>query len=42
MVDTYFKYNSGAKEFQPIKQNKEFSYIVDAVSLISKKSLKLD
>lgn len=33
MVENYFRYNSGAKEFKPIQGNKSFSRAVDAVSL---------
>ena len=42
-VQNYYKYDSGAKEFKMIPQNKDFSYIVDAVSMIpQKKGAKLD
>lgn len=33
MIQEWFRYDSGAKEFKPIKGNKSFSKVVDAVSL---------
>lgn len=33
IVKTFFKYDSGAKQFKPIDGNKQFTIMVDAVQL---------
>jgi hypothetical protein len=37
MIGKFYKYDLAQKDFKHLKENKDFSLIVDAVSLISNK-----